>query len=147
MADRLLIRRDTSSNWTTNNPILGSGEPGYETDTRKIKYGDGVTPWASLPYFGAGGTISVDWNDLTGKPSTFTPSIHGHSDAVAGGSSGFMSGSDKTKLNGLNNYTHPVNHPPSIILQDANNRFVSDAEKSDWNSKLDNDSLINCGTW
>ena len=32
-------------------------------------------------------------------------------------------------------YTHPANHPASIITQDANNRFVTDAEKSNWNSK------------
>ena len=32
-------------------------------------------------------------------------------------------------------YTHPVNHPPSIITQDANNIFVTYAEKTTWNSK------------
>ncbi|WP_341323349.1 hypothetical protein NSQ62_07715 [Solibacillus sp. FSL H8-0523] len=54
-------------------------------------------------------------------------------------SNGLMSSSDKTKLNGIaanaNNYTHPTSHPASIIIQDANNRFVSDAEKSIWNEK------------
>ena len=47
---------------------------------------------------------------------------------------------EKTKLSGIavnaNNYTHPTNHAPSIITQDANNRFVTDAEKSTWNGKL-----------
>lgn len=32
-------------------------------------------------------------------------------------------------------YTHPASHSPSIILQDANNRFVTDAEKTAWNAK------------
>lgn len=32
-------------------------------------------------------------------------------------------------------YTHPANHSPSIITQDANNRFVTDTEKSTWNNK------------
>lgn len=32
-------------------------------------------------------------------------------------------------------YEHPANHPPSIITQDAINRFVTDAEKSAWNAK------------
>ena len=36
-----------------------------------------------------------------------------------------------------NNYVHPANHPPSIITQDASNRFVTDAEKSAWNGKQD----------
>jgi hypothetical protein len=30
---------------------------------------------------------------------------------------------------------HPTNHPPSIITQDATNRFVTDTEKSIWNAK------------
>ena len=46
---------------------------------------------------------------------------------------------EKTKLAGIainaNNYTHPANHPASIITQDSSNRFVSDAEKSTWNAK------------
>lgn len=32
-------------------------------------------------------------------------------------------------------YTHPANHPASIITQDTSNRFVTDAEKADWNAK------------
>lgn len=32
-------------------------------------------------------------------------------------------------------YEHPASHPPSIITQDATNRFVTDAEKSAWDAK------------
>ena len=32
-------------------------------------------------------------------------------------------------------YAHPATHPPSIIGQDATNRFVTDAEKTAWNAK------------
>jgi len=32
-------------------------------------------------------------------------------------------------------YTHPENHSPSIISQNATNRFVTDAEKATWNGK------------
>jgi hypothetical protein len=46
------LRRDTSSNWALNNPILKVGEPGLETDTRKLKFGDGETPWNNLHYSG-----------------------------------------------------------------------------------------------
>jgi hypothetical protein len=55
-------------------------ELGIETDTQKSKYGDGTTAWNSLPYTvatSAGGS-SVAWNDVTGKPTTFTPSTHTH---------------------------------------------------------------------
>lgn len=44
---------------------------------------------------------------------------------------------DKQKLSGLSNYAHPANHPASIITQDANNRFCTDAEKTKWNGKQD----------
>ncbi|MEN1985877.1 hypothetical protein [Paenibacillus hubeiensis] len=54
---------------------------------------------------------------------------------------GFMSAADKQKLNGIeneaNHYVHPVTHPPSIIAQDASNRFVTDAEKATWNGKAE----------
>jgi hypothetical protein len=58
MATRIKLRRAAAANWTSANPILALGEPGLETDTRKVKYGDGSTAWTSLSYAysGAGGT-------------------------------------------------------------------------------------------
>lgn len=50
MANRIQIRRDTAANWSAANPVLGQGEEGYETDTGKIKLGDGTTAWNSLGY-------------------------------------------------------------------------------------------------
>jgi hypothetical protein len=54
---------------------------------------------------------------------------------------------EKNKLSGIeagaNNYVHPSTHPPSIIVQDSSNRFVSDTEKSTWNGK---ESAITAGT-
>ena len=46
----LQIRHDTSTNWTTRNPVLAQGEYGLETNTFWIKVGDGVRDWAHLPY-------------------------------------------------------------------------------------------------
>lgn len=51
------LRGDTATNWTSNNPILALREPGVETDTSKIKIGDGVTAWNSLPYAAGGGSV------------------------------------------------------------------------------------------
>ena len=48
---------------------------------------------------------------------------------------GLMSAADKTKLDGLNNYTHPETHPASMITEDGTRRFVSDSEKATWNAK------------
>jgi hypothetical protein len=50
MAATILIKRDTSINWFNNNPILRSGEFGLETDTRKIKIGNGQR-WNSISKF------------------------------------------------------------------------------------------------
>jgi hypothetical protein len=49
------FRRALAATWTSVNPVLADGQPGLEKDTRKVKYGDGVTPWNDLPY-AAGGT-------------------------------------------------------------------------------------------
>jgi len=51
VADVIQIRRDTASNWTSTNPTLASGELGFETDTEKLKLGDGSTAWTSLSYY------------------------------------------------------------------------------------------------
>ena len=50
MAIRIRIRRDTSTNWQTNNPVLAEGEIAFETDTRLIKVGDGSSNWNDLDY-------------------------------------------------------------------------------------------------
>ena len=44
------VRRDTAANWTSNNPILATGELGFETDTGLFKIGRNDTAWTSLDY-------------------------------------------------------------------------------------------------
>lgn len=48
---KILFRRDTAANWTSQDPVLSAGEIGLESDTAKIKLGDGTTHWVSLDYF------------------------------------------------------------------------------------------------
>lgn len=48
---KILIRRDTSANWSTNNPTLAAGEIGFDTTVGKHKIGNGSTTWNNLPYF------------------------------------------------------------------------------------------------
>lgn len=43
---------DTSTNWTTNNPVLLAGELGIESDTNKFKIGNGTSAWNELDYAG-----------------------------------------------------------------------------------------------
>jgi len=79
MANRIQLRRDTSANWTSANPILSEGEIGIETDGLnttevKRKIGDGVTAWNSLAYdhsaasvtsvAGKTGVVTLDSSDV-----------------------------------------------------------------------------------
>jgi hypothetical protein len=63
------LRRSTSSNWTYTNPILKAGEPGFESDSYKLKIGDGVNRWNTLPYLGKaqGPTGSIQYTDGRGN--------------------------------------------------------------------------------
>lgn len=47
---RIQHKTDTAANWKLNNIVLLSGEMGYESDTHKVKIGDGTTAWNNLPY-------------------------------------------------------------------------------------------------
>jgi hypothetical protein len=58
MAQQIQIRRDIAANWTSANPILAQGEMGLETNTNKVKIGDGTTAWNSLSYFGGAGALA-----------------------------------------------------------------------------------------
>jgi hyaluronoglucosaminidase len=56
---RFQLRKDITANWTTVNPVLLLGEPGFEIDTRKLKIGTGQR-WNDTEYVvgegGLGGT-------------------------------------------------------------------------------------------
>lgn len=47
---RIAVRRDLASAWLSEDPTLSQGEFGYETDTRRMKIGDGLNAWSLLPY-------------------------------------------------------------------------------------------------
>lgn len=47
---RIQCKRDTADNWSTNNFTLLTGEIGYETDSNRIKIGDGLKKWNELNY-------------------------------------------------------------------------------------------------
>ena len=51
---QIQVRRGTASQWTSTNPTLAAGEWGFESDTGKVKIGNGSTAWNSLSYTGAG---------------------------------------------------------------------------------------------
>ena len=67
---RFVMRRGTSSSWTSKNEVLLDGEYGLEKDTGKVKIGDGLKAWNDLPYsfngarYSAAGSIAIDESDF-----------------------------------------------------------------------------------
>jgi hypothetical protein len=66
---KIQLRRDTSANWTTNNPILAAGEVAFTsdvfytgTDQQRFKIGDGVQTWSQLDYVPEGGASAYPEN-------------------------------------------------------------------------------------
>jgi hypothetical protein len=58
MAAVIQVKRGSASSWTSANTVLAAGEIGFETDTKKMKVGDGSTAWNSLGYTVTDGDIS-----------------------------------------------------------------------------------------
>ena len=105
MKTKIQIRRDTAANWASNNPILSAGEFGLESDTQKIKVGNGSANWAARPY------INVLPSELTELSQ----------DAV---NSALTAGNGITKVYDDLNNTITISVDTSII---ANKDYVDDA--------------------
>lgn len=104
--DRRVVRSSAfvATKWTTENPILQLGEVGYETDTNKLKIGDGITKWNDLPYAGdgagsslpdqsghAGEFLTTDGTDASWANVDALPDQTGYSGRVLG-TDGFVAG-------------------------------------------------------
>lgn len=65
---RIKVCHDTAANFKTNNPTLLVGEWALETDTKKMKIGDGSTAYNALPYSTAEDSEEwqkpADWVDI-----------------------------------------------------------------------------------
>lgn len=106
MRYQVQLARGTAAEWTAANPILADGEPGVETDTHKIKIGDGVTAWNSLAYSsGSGGEGGA--TDLTAIVDTTTVTISSSTGnnavltAATATEAGVMSAAQAEKLAGI----------------------------------------------
>lgn len=78
---QIQFRRGTAAQWSSTNPVLSSGELGYETDTGNFKIGNGTTAWNSLSVLNGitasttatftNKTINLANNTLTGTLAEF----------------------------------------------------------------------------
>lgn len=58
---RIQLRHDVKANWDDNSSVvLKAGEVGIETDTSKMKVGDGTKTWAELKYAGGDAAKNFD---------------------------------------------------------------------------------------
>ncbi len=93
MAVRIQLRRDTAANWTSSNPILRSGEVGIETDTHKLKIGNGTSTWTQLTQYVADEKLNTSTAAsiyaplaspaLTGTPTAPTANVGTNSTQIA----------------------------------------------------------------
>lgn len=108
---QIQLRRDTSTNWSSVNPVLASGEPAFETDTGKFKIGNGTTAYNSLDYIGAG--------DLPDNITTQGNTFNGASQLVQLDSTGKLPAIDGSQLTNISSST------PSNMMTTNTNQTIS----------------------
>lgn len=70
---RLVHPCKTDAEWASSNPVAKKGEIMISSDkSGMFKVGDGTNKWSDLQY------NHVNWGNVSGKPSTFSPSAHKH---------------------------------------------------------------------
>lgn len=135
------IRRGTASDWTSVNPTLAQGEIAMETDTKKIKVGDGSTAWNALRYVGAdGGDLDAAGG---GSPTTTTSTSTTTTTSAPSGDQYFSNVSLLMHMDGSNGSTSFID---SSSFQHA--ETVTDAQISTAQSKFGGASgYFNGASW
>jgi len=104
---RIQVRRGTTADWTAADPVLASGEFGFDTTLERFKIGNGGDPWSGLAF-----VDDISWSDVTGKPPKFAPSSHSSSHA-------------KGAIDALVNQTQALTLTGSVITGNANDVAVT----------------------
>jgi hypothetical protein len=138
MANRIQVRRDTTSSWNRVNPILADGEPALDITTNQMKYGDGNTPYKDLPFAsfpkggivmwsGSAGTIPLGWALCNG--SNGTPNLQDR--FIIGAGSTYSVGNTGGTPNAIVvSHTHTAS---TSITEMAHAHWISGASKDDGN--------------
>lgn len=80
MANRTIIavmqqKQQTCEEWDSENPVLVSGEFGYDTSNKEVKIGDGKTEWSGLHAIGSNRPVllaSIRGVSVSGNGSTLS---------------------------------------------------------------------------
>jgi len=105
---RFLIAGYDAATWAAANPVLLDREPAFETDTLRMKVGDGATAWNGLPYnygdanawqlistTGAPLTSGVSWTYSTSVPYVDFINLARYTDLMLVARGITLSGSDQ----------------------------------------------------
>ena len=84
MSQRIQLRRGTATAWATANPVLASGEPGWDTTNLLLKIGDGATAWDDLDSYGGAEGVDVPAVLLADQAVRATEVLHQHRRSVHG---------------------------------------------------------------
>jgi hypothetical protein len=125
MAGQGQFKRATAARWISVNPILASGELGLETDTNKMKFGNGTDHWNDLSYANIGNT---------GAQGPTGPQGQGFNNVgTATLSFGNTAGSEQTSVDvtGQTNILSSSNIIVNIITAATSTNFLEDIIYSD----------------
>lgn len=89
---KIQLRHDTSTNWQTQNPVLLEGEVAIETDSNKVKIGNGTDNYNTLPYITDQTKIDLDYSNADYQP------VNKAGDTMTGALSIALSGDDTNNL-------------------------------------------------
>ena len=114
MANKMQIRRDSATNWTSTNPTLSQGEMGYELNTGKLKIGNGVDAWINLDYFD---DQNGSYNDLRDLPFSDPPHV---SDIANAASEAYVTNAITALKAGAGSALDTLNELATALGNDAN---------------------------
>ena len=155
---RIQLRRGLAAQWTSVNPVLAGGEAGFESDTLKIKIGDGTSHWNSLGYAtvtpqnltdAIAGVVAgeiAEYATLTELSDAIAQEVSDRNDAIATAVSAVVAGEDfiglseKGAANGvaeLDSQGHvPDSQIPSGIARDSEVSSAIATEVSNRNAAI-----------
>lgn len=127
---RIQFRRGTAAEWSATSPILGDGEPGYDTTNDILKIGNGADAWADLDGMSSGHVHTVEADTLeiaVGTYNNYLPSVNTDTIRVTNTGPVFITGISTSY--GRSEFTLVNDGPNNMYLDhqslssDANNRL------------------------
>lgn len=126
MSIRIQLRRGTTTQWSTANPVLADGEIGLDTTLDKFKIGDGTTAWNSLSFSGLTQSDLASYATTTSLSNheSDTTNVHGIVDTAALATQTYADTAVSTHSSDTTN-VHGISDTANIVL--TNDARLSDS--------------------